>query len=491
MCDVLNFITGLESGDFSKRLTQTDDPILQPIVEKLNTAAKALAAQADAAFIIDALGIGIWKWDLITNSLEWDRNMYRLYGVDPTDFNVAYDVWENSLTTNTKKKAVEDINNAVAGGKSFDTTFQVVRRNTGEIQEIRTRAFVIRDGNGKPIKMWGINIDRTRESELEIKLKNEQLKAVEDKIDLLKAQAAQQAAEDMTAFADKAKVIAEKLKEEALQDKEMANKLKEEALLAKAVADKAIKDRDSMIGIISHELKNPLTNMKLSTGLLLKVLPQNQELEKARNIIEKINPSIERMSRLISDLLDVTRIDANSLKVEMGIVLLDKMMIDMADSFKPYLNEKSIKLKTNIPSDCDEVFCDEDRTIQILTNLINNAIKFSNSGGQIFINAKKISNMVEISVEDTGKGITEENLTHVFNRFWQEKNHAHIGTGLGLAISKGLVEAQGGKMWVKSQSGVGTTFYFTLKLAETNNQLFDLIKDQTREKVNANVENLH
>ncbi len=434
MCDVLNFISGLESGDFSKQLTQTDDPILQPIIDKLNTAAKVLATQADASFVIDALGIGIWKWDLITNRLEWDRNMYRLYGADPTDFNGAYDAWENSLSADTKAKAIEEINNAVAGGVPFDTTFQVVQRSTGKIQEIRTRAFIIRDGNGKPLKMWGINIDRTRESELEIELKNEQLKVVEHRINLVKAQAAQQAAEDMA-----------------------------------AVVDKAIKDRDEMIGVISHELKNPLTNMQLSTELLLKLLPQTPELEKARNIIVKINPSIKRMSRLITDLLDVTRIEAKSLKVDMKINLLDKIMIDLSEFFMPSLNEKSIQLKTNIPSDCVEVLCDEDRTIQILTNLINNSIKFTESGGKINICAKKIGSMVEITVEDTGKGISEESLTHVFDRFWQEKNTAYIGTGLGLAISKGLVEAQGGKMWVKSLHGSGTTFYFTLKLAVTEN----------------------
>jgi PAS domain S-box-containing protein len=253
----------------------------------------------------------------------------------------------------------------------------------------------------------------------------------------------------------------------------------------------AIKDRDEMIGVISHELKNPLTNMQLSTTLLLKILPKNPELEKARSIIGKINPSIERMNRLISDLLDVTRIEAKSLKVDMGIVALDKITIDIADFFMPSLHEKNIQLKTNIPSDCREVLCDEDRTIQILSNLINNAIKFTDSGGHIFVNAKKIGNMVEISVEDTGKGISEKNLTHIFNRFWQEKNSAHIGTGLGLAISKGLVEAQGGKMWVASQYEAGTTFYFTLRLAEKENKLFYPIKDQIKEKVNNFDENLH
>jgi PAS domain S-box-containing protein len=173
MDDVLEMISSFEKGNFSKTLSNSLDPNLQPLVDKLNSAAKILAAQAahDASFIIDSLGIGIWKWDLVSNSLEWDKNMYRLYGCDPKDFNGAYDAWENSLSAETKAKAVEEINIAVAGGKSFDTTFQVVQRNTGKIQEIRTRAFVIRDSAGKPLKMWGIDVDRTREAELENEIK--------------------------------------------------------------------------------------------------------------------------------------------------------------------------------------------------------------------------------------------------------------------------------------------------------------------------------
>lgn len=180
MEDVLDMISGFENGDFSKTLSSPEDKNLKPLVDKLNSVSKVLAAQAanDVSFIVDSLGIGIWKWDLISNSLEWDKNMYRLYGCDPKDFNGAYDAWETSLSAETKAKAVEEINIAVAGGKSFDTTFQVLQRNTGKIQEIRTRAFVIRDDAGKPLKMWGINIDRTREAELEKEV-NATLKSLE------------------------------------------------------------------------------------------------------------------------------------------------------------------------------------------------------------------------------------------------------------------------------------------------------------------------
>jgi hypothetical protein len=136
MSDVLEMISGFEKGIFSKTLSDTSDPILKPLVDKLNSTAKILSAQTaqtaqDVAFIIDSLGIGIWKWDLLTNSLEWDKNMYRLYGCEPQEFNGAYDAWENSLSAETKSKAIEEINTAIGGGKSFDTTFQVVKRNTG------------------------------------------------------------------------------------------------------------------------------------------------------------------------------------------------------------------------------------------------------------------------------------------------------------------------------------------------------------------------
>lgn len=117
-------------------------------------------------FVTDSLGIGIWKWDLLTNALEWDSNMYKLYGANPEHFTGAYDAWEKSLSPETKEKAVQEINAAVRGERDFDTSFQVVQK-TGKVQEIRTKGFVIRDASGKALKMWGINLDRSREARAE------------------------------------------------------------------------------------------------------------------------------------------------------------------------------------------------------------------------------------------------------------------------------------------------------------------------------------
>ncbi len=221
-----------------------------------------------------------------------------------------------------------------------------------------------------------------------------------------------------------------------------------------------------MVGVISHELKNPLANMQLSLALIQRLLPKDPCLEKVRSLVEKFGPSIQRMSKLASDLLDVSRVEARALKVEIRDSALNEITLNVIDAFKLSAQEKSLHLTSDIPTDCQNVTCDPDRTFQILSNLVSNAIKFTDSGGSISIHAEKLEHEIEVRVTDTGHGISDESLPHLFDRFWQEKNNAHIGTGLGLAIAKGLAEAQGGKMWVKSQHGVGTTFYFTLLLSE-------------------------
>jgi signal transduction histidine kinase len=178
--EIVALLTQLKSGNLTGQITHaTSDELLKPIVDAVNALARHLQAQSqlqsdltDVRFIIDSLGIGVWKWNLETNELHWDQNMYRLYGCDPNDFTGAYDAWESSLSAETRAKAVEEINVAVKGGQPFDTTFQVIHKKTGTIQEIRTRAFLIRDTAGKAVKMWGINLDRSREAELEKTLKS-------------------------------------------------------------------------------------------------------------------------------------------------------------------------------------------------------------------------------------------------------------------------------------------------------------------------------
>ena len=268
----------------------------------------------------------------------------------------------------------------------------------------------------------------------------------------------QKAIEDFTVKkneADKAKVIADKAKEEAAH--------------AKEIADQAIKSRDEMLGIISHELKNPLTSMSLSSHLIQKILSKETTSDKILSLIKGLDPSIHRMNKLVSDLLDVTRIESKALHCEPKVISLSNLIDEVIGIYMAAAEAKSILISSHVSNDCTEIFADELRTIQIFSNLVSNAIKFTGQGGKIKLEVIKSGAMAEISVTDNGKGIPEEELSHVFEKFWQEKESEHIGTGLGLAIAKGLVESLGGKIWVTSTLGQGSSFHFTLPLKATIN----------------------
>ena len=132
---------------------------------------------------------------------------------------------------------------------------------------------------------------------------------------------------------------------------------------------------------------------------------------------------------------------------------------------KPLAAPKDLKLD-GMASAGLRVRCDHERVLQIVSNLVGNAIKFTPEGGSIGIEARSVGDEGWFSVRDTGQGIPEDELPHVFDRFWQGRRKSHAGIGLGLSIVKGLVEAHGGRLWVESKVGAGTTFFFTLSLAE-------------------------
>ena len=248
-----------------------------------------------------------------------------------------------------------------------------------------------------------------------------------------------------------------------------ADKAKDEAAHAKDIADQAIKSRDEMLGIISHELKNPLTSMALSSHLIQKIISKESTSEKVLSLIKSLDPSIQRMNKLVSDLLDVTRIESKALHCEPKIISLSNIVSEVIGIYMATAETKDIVLSGEVSQDCNEIYSDEVRTIQIISNLMSNAIKFTGTGGKIKIEAVKRGEMADISVTDNGKGISEEESSHVFEKFWQEKESEHIGTGLGLAISKGLVESLGGRIWVKSKIGQGSSFHFTLPLSGVMN----------------------
>lgn len=241
-------------------------------------------------------------------------------------------------------------------------------------------------------------------------------------------------------------------------------------------AQKAIRGRDDLLGLVSHDLRNPLGLIVLHTAALQKRLEPAQLSDAARKQIEGIRRSAERMTRLIQDLLDSASIEAGHVSIQRERVAIVPLVNEAIEAHELLATGKALCLEVDVAPDVPAVFADAARLQQILGNLVTNAIKFTPGGGSVVVRAERQGEFVRFSVSDTGPGISEEDLPHVFDRFWQARRTAGLGTGLGLFISRGLVEAQGGKLWLESTIGRGTTFYFTLPIASATDP--DLVTEK-------------
>jgi len=230
-------------------------------------------------------------------------------------------------------------------------------------------------------------------------------------------------------------------------------------------ARQASRARDDTLAAISHDLRNGLNTVLTAVGLLLRSLPPDDETRRDRRHVEAIRRSAERMNRVIGDLLDVASIESGRLFVEPRREPVDPIIHEALATCREQLRDKSLRIDHSIADDDLEAVCDRERVLQVLGNLISNAIKFTPDGGSVHIGAEQLDDDVLFTVRDSGVGVSAKQLPHVFDRFWQAAPKARLGSGLGLTIAKGVVEALGGRIWVESRPGEGTTFFFTLPLA--------------------------
>jgi signal transduction histidine kinase len=168
------------------------------------------------------------------------------------------------------------------------------------------------------------------------------------------------------------------------------------------------------------------------------------------------------MERLIADLLDFSKIQQGILPVKLQKASVKKLIEDVIQSVTAKTKEKSIDLSFTVPESDPVLICDPYRIKQVLNNLLGNAIKFTPERGKISLEVKDQPESFYFSVADSGPGIPENNLLHIFERYWQEKKTAHLGTGLGLFIAKGIMDAHKGKIWVESKIGEGSDFQFEI-----------------------------
>ncbi len=223
--------------------------------------------------------------------------------------------------------------------------------------------------------------------------------------------------------------------------------------------------RQRLIGDVSHELRTPLTAIKGSMeGLMDGVLPPTLET------FQQIHSEAERLNRLVDDLQELSRVEAHAYPLTLQPLDLASVVRTVLKRLASRIEANRIAFSSEFAEGLPHVLADEYRLVQVLTNLIGNAVQYTPPGGKVGLTAVQVGNEVEISVKDNGIGIPAEHLPHVFERFYRvDKSRAHQpggGSGIGLTIARHLVEAQGGRIWVESEGeGRGSTFKFTLPAA--------------------------
>jgi signal transduction histidine kinase len=238
-----------------------------------------------------------------------------------------------------------------------------------------------------------------------------------------------------------------------------------ERMRVEEALQRAVRLRDEVLGIVSHDLRNPVHTVSLTSGLLLEIVPDDAGQKPIRKHLDIICHAAQQMEHLIRDLLDVASIGSGRLSVEPerhdGRTLLRRA----CEVLRPLAEGAGLDFRCDAPADAPAVRADPDRIVQLLSNLVGNAVKFTPRGGRVTLELDAGDGEARFRVADTGPGIPPEELPHVFEQFWQARPAGRHGVGLGLAIARGIVEAHGGRIWVESRQGEGTAFFFTLPIA--------------------------
>jgi len=249
---------------------------------------------------------------------------------------------------------------------------------------------------------------------------------------------------------------------------ELENKVKEKTFeLRKSLEEleRVSKMKSEFISSVSHELRTPLTSIKGFSSLLVaekfgKLPPQ------AKERLKRVDENVDKLVNMVNMLLDISRIESGRMEIKIVPSDIVKLIKEVVDFLMPQVESKQINLETNLPSFL-EVYMDRALIERVLINLINNAIKFTPQGGKILVKCELKKEKALVSVRDTGCGIAKDDLGKIFDEFFRADNPVNReirGTGLGLSLVRRIIDIHKERIWVESELGKGTTFYFTLKI---------------------------
>ncbi|MBN1597039.1 MAG: PAS domain-containing protein [Bacteroidales bacterium] len=438
---IINVRTGLEKwmhGVGNLKFDEHNNPvemfgIIQDITEQKRAEQLIFENERRMDLILKGADLGAWDWNIVTGEVFFNKRWAEMLGYKLKEIEPSLSSWENLVHPDDMPIVIKVLSEHLEGKTEFYETEHRMRTIDGKWKWILDRGKVTeRDINGKPLRATGTHLDITerREMEDQIKQKNEEYQVIN---------------EELTESLNRIQMINTELEK------------------AKVKVEESDRLKTAFLANLSHEIRTPMNGILGFADLLKKekLTPKAQ-----KRYIEIIEQSGLRMLNLIEDLVDISMIESNQVEIRNELTNLNQLMDKVYHFFKPQAQHKELEFEVRkglLPEECN-IMIDTVKLEQILTNLVNNAIKFT-ADGKVEMGYKLIKDTLHFWVTDTGIGIAEEMHKLIFERF-RQVNKTYLsgieGTGLGLAISKAFIELMGGKIRVDSDTGKGATFKFTL-----------------------------
>lgn len=471
-------------------------------------------------------GVGVWDYDVVNNRLVWDDQMFHLYGITRDQFGGAYSAWQAGLHPEDRQRGDEEIQRALRGEKDFDTEFRVVWPD-GSIHDIRALAILRCDASGKPLHLIGTNWDITAQKQTETQLRKLQsaveqgpasvmITDVKGKIEYVNPrftlQTGYTAAEAMgrspgflksgvhsrefyetfwgtllsgqiwrgelcnkrkdgTLFWESASIAPIRnrgsqpthfvaVREDITERRRMMEELRQ----AKEEADAANKAKSQFLARMSHEIRTPLNAV---LGFAQLMLRDSSLVATQRSRLEAISSNGEHLLALITEVLDMSKIETGRLALQTSSFDLPDLFEDVQIMFRARAQTRQLQFDMEVAAGIPRYVCgDRGKIQQVFVNLIGNAIKFTNRGG-VMVRVREAEEKgrlqrIRVEIEDTGRGISPEEIDQLFQPFAQAGKglQSGAGSGLGLYISRQFVQLMGGEITATSQVGVGSLFRF-------------------------------
>lgn len=402
---------------FYQRPAEPDEPLLGMVeaigseigqfVKRTRAEAALRESEERLRIALEAGRMGTWDWDLLAGRLRWSEGLERIYGFPSGSFGGTLDEFLGAIHPEDRKAVMARITADLEGRTEHHAEFRILRPD-GSLCWIERRGQILLDEAGRPVRMIGVSMDVTERK------RNE---------------------EEMRLLAETSSVLA-------------------------AGTRQAVQARDQVLAVVSHDLRNLLDPISMNAAQLLEDTPAGSL---ARRPLERIRRAVGQMDRLIHDLLDVASIEAGRLVLLPERLDPADLIAEALEAHRTAAERKSRRLVGAVPPDLPWIEGDRYRLLQVFANLVGNALKFTPLEGTVTVGAERLgAGEVRFFVADTGPGILEGDLPHLFEAYWKSPSHREPGSGLGLAICERIVTAHGGRIWVESEPGAGSVFSFSL-----------------------------